>query len=490
MSKTKTLFTMVLLVLLGSMGAAQAQDFAEVNLYATPTPAAREGGKSEAAGDVFLTFSDDAANEAVMGATVTLHFSVPLAEDSMVSTNDGADGGVYTSGITTSTQTDEGVSLDPDNSDNDDNGTITIIGFTGAGETSLLIRGVRLDVSDASGPVTVMMEVETGSDDFIRIDGSSVATVVSEIKLGVTTEATAGTVRTRGTSSTGIMATLTIEEGFDGAFMNDDDLEIEVRGIPNGATVTISAPDFATGDPAATGGPPVPVEDDPSVMVDGSPLTGETGENETATLMLGGAMLDPQRTAPDKFDLTLTLTADPDGDMDDLSFPLDVGSITVRVTFKETDTDFDEAFTASMAVFNIRPAQCTMLFPVVTVMPMADGSYWNTAISITNPGYGEETADGGLTLTFYGVGIEPVEYMTSPTTPGTGLEADGTLAAGGTYQVMVSQILAESGWGETFQGHVHVTADYTGCTGLGWVTDFATVNQAYLAVVIDDDTGK
>ena len=39
MSKTKTLFTMALLVLLGSMGAAQAQDFAEVNLYATPTPA-------------------------------------------------------------------------------------------------------------------------------------------------------------------------------------------------------------------------------------------------------------------------------------------------------------------------------------------------------------------------------------------------------------------------------------------------------------------
>ena len=29
MSKTKTLFTMALLVLLGSMGAAQAQDFAE-----------------------------------------------------------------------------------------------------------------------------------------------------------------------------------------------------------------------------------------------------------------------------------------------------------------------------------------------------------------------------------------------------------------------------------------------------------------------------
>ena len=33
-------------------------------------------------------------------------------------------------------------------------------------------------------------------------------------------------------------------------------------------------------------------------------------------------------------------------------------------------------------------------------------------------------------------------------------------------------------------------ADYTNCSGLGWVTDFATVNQAYTAVVIDADTGS
>ena len=32
-------------------------------------------------------------------------------------------------------------------------------------------------------------------------------------------------------------------------------------------------------------------------------------------------------------------------------------------------------------------------------------------------------------------------------------------------------------------------ADYTNCSGLGWVTDWMTVNQAYSAVVIDADTG-
>ena len=46
MSKTKTLFTMALLVLLGSMGAAQAQDFASgQDLFTTPAAAARRGAK-------------------------------------------------------------------------------------------------------------------------------------------------------------------------------------------------------------------------------------------------------------------------------------------------------------------------------------------------------------------------------------------------------------------------------------------------------------
>ena len=72
---------------------------------------------------------------------------------------------------------------------------------------------------------------------------------------------------------------------------------------------------------------------------------------------------------------------------------------------------------------------------------------------------------------------------------GVGLEADGTLSPGGTYQVLAAEILAAADWGETFQGHVHLRADYTNCSGLGWVTDFATVNQAYTAVVIDADTG-
>ena len=88
-------------------------------------------------------------------------------------------------------------------------------------------------------------------------------------------------------------------------------------------------------------------------------------------------------------------------------------------------------------------------------------------------------------------GVEATYDTTVDMITGVGLEEDGTLAPGGTYQVMSSQILAATDWGESFQGHVHLIADYTNCSGLGWVTDFMTVNQAYTATVIDDtgDTG-
>ena len=69
-------------------------------------------------------------------------------------------------------------------------------------------------------PSRLMMEVKTSADDFLRIDGSSVATVVREIKVGVEASATAVTVRTRGTDAGGKMVSLTLKESFTGAFMD------------------------------------------------------------------------------------------------------------------------------------------------------------------------------------------------------------------------------------------------------------------------------
>ena len=488
MSNTKTLLTMALLVLLGSMGAAQAQDtdanFSEVKLFTTPQDFAREGGKNEAAGSILLNSS---AADAIQDATIMLHFSVPLAADITVTTQADTD----TPTVTVTGDNNPVVTGMAENEDNDGNGTITIDPGDAA-QVNLLIQGVMLDVSGADGAVTVTLEVTAGANDFIRIDGPSSAMVISGIKVGVEPSATAVTVRTRGTGAGGKMVSLTLKESFKGAFMTGDLVTVDFSGIPKGATLAA----MVTSNPVAL------PDADPAVVIDMDSPYATVGavKDGSVTVMLGGMDVDPDnqqardRPTPTSVTLGLTLTAVPPDDDEEMFFPLARSSIMARATFTDPTglvNNFEDAFTEYVTVFNIRPAQCELLFPVVTALPATTGrGNWETAISVTNPAYGEEMASGGLTFTFYGMGdvVETYDTTVDPIA-GVGLEDDGTLSPGGTYQVLASEILKATGWGETFQGHVHLLADYTNCAGLGWVTDWMTVNQAYSAVEIDADTG-
>ena len=464
MRKNQTLFTMALLVLLGLMGAAQAQDFAEVKLFTTPQPFAREGGKNEAAGSILLNASDATA---IQDATIMLHFSVPLAADDVTGVTVTGDTGATVTGMA-------------ENEDNDGNGTITIDPTNNAG-VNLLIQGVMLDVSGADGAVTVTLAVTAGPNDFIRIDGPSSAMVIDGIKVGVEASVTAVTVRTRGTGAGGMMASLTLKESFKGAFMTDNMVTVDFSGIPEGATLAAMVTSNLVENADAV----------PPVVVDATTPYATVGavKDGSATVMLGGTVDGDARPTPTSVTLGLTLTANPADEDAEISFPLARSSVMAKATFTDPTglvNNFEDAFTDYVTVFNIRPAQCELLFPVVTVL-----GPWNTAISVTNPAYEDEMASGGLTFTFYGMENVVATYDTTvDTIAGVGLEADGTLSPGGTYQVLANEILAATDWGETFQGHVHLLADYTNCTGLGWVTDWMGVNQAYSAVVINADTGE
>ena len=485
MRNNQTLFTMALLVLLGSMGAAQAQNFAEVKLFTTPAKFAREGGKNEAAGSILLHTSAQMALEAAAGATIMLRFSVPLAADITETpfvSNTNAAGGVT---VTGGTATVAGIA--ENDNDNDGNGTIelSVVAFTTNENNNLLIQGVMLDVSGTDGAVTVTLKVTAGPDDFIRIDGASSAMVINDIKVGVEASGKAVTVRTRGTGAGGVMVSLTLKESFEGAFMQNNMVTVDFSGIPKEVTLEAMVTGSALAiDPEGTEGD----------LIDNANATMVTDlEDGSVTVTLGGT---PDKAgvvqAHDTVELLLTLIANEGADDTKISFPLTRGSVMAKATFTDPTgrvDHFEDAFTDYVTVFNIRPAQCELLFPVVTVMPMETGN-WNTAISVTNPAYADEMAGGGLTFTFYGMGgvVAPYDTTVDPIA-GKGLEDDGTLSPGGTYQVLASEILEATDWGETFQGHVHLLADYTNCTGLGWVTDWMGVNQAYSAVVIDADTG-
>ena len=466
MRKHQTLLIALALFLCSAVAAQAQNNFVVVQMDVQPIAEAREGGKSEMAGSVWLTFSTGAA---AADTTVTLRYSVPLAGNISDSpTNTVTLGKLYTSAAAevTGTAADTG---------NNDNGTVVVSGLPAA-TTTLVIRNVMLDVSNASGPVTAEADVESSdATDFIRIEGPNLGTVISDIKLGLTAAAgDPGTVRTRGTSVAVPTAELTLKESFGGAFKTDDELIISFSGVPAGAV--LAAVVTSNPDPLTAGG-------------DGAEVSPPTANNEF-TVSLGGTVGSVSTVAPKEVVLELTLTADSENTA--IAFPLDQADVMAMASF--TGVDFAEEFTDGVPVFNIRPAQCELLFHVVTVqLP------WDTAISVTNPAFTGEMAPGALTFTFYGQDATLLPYKADASILSTGLSDDGTLAAGGTYQVMASQLLAAApdggifdtaDGGTDFVGHVHLLADYTQCSGLGWVTDFQTVNQAYTAIVIDPDTGQ
>ena len=471
----KKLNILVITALVLGLGvAAQAQNFAEVKLFTTPEDYAREGGKNEAAGAILLNTSDQAAIEAT-GATITLSFSVPLAAD--IATATSPTGGVT---LTGGSATLDGMAENDD--DNDGNGTIVFSSISLTND-NLLIQGVKLDVSGADGAVTVTVSLTPGENDFIRIDGSNSAMVISGIKVGVAASARAATVRTRGTTGTSV--SLTLKESFKGAFMTDNMVTVEFSGIPEGATL----------DAMVTSNymPPDPIGDADPISETTPYATVGAVKDGSATVTLGGNDGTLDRPTPASVTLGLTLTADPGDDEAEISFPLDVGSIMAKATFTDPAGNVDNfanAFTDYVTVFNIRPAQCEMLFPLVTYI-QGDGETpaFNTGLAIVNPAYGKDSASGHITFTFYKSGIEPAVYETHGGSPGLGLGDDGRLEPGGTYTVNANELLAAANWAELSAGHVHVLTDYTNCNGLGLIYGAQGIDQSYTAIVLDADTG-
>ena len=144
--------------------------------------------------------------------------------------------------------------------------------------------------------------------------------------------------------------------------------------------------------------------------------------------------------------------------------------------------------TAAATLFTYEPATCTLLFPYGLVNTMGN---FDTGIAISNPsGFGSSPLNGAITFTLFMNGADaemPMVVTTDAMTAGA-LNDEGMLEAGNTYTVLLSEVLAMPGADHTgdFTGHFYAKADFTGCRGVGWVTDFSTVNQAYLAYFGDN----
>lgn len=435
--------------------AAEAQTIARVTLLTNPVAGAREGGKMEASGDIFLSIEGVA--DSVAGIVLT--YSAPVAGD--------------TANITLANVSLATTPLDSTKK------KLSLGAPTGA---TVTVRNVMLDVSGSSGAVTVQVALESAEEDLALLVGADTANVITEIQMGLTATAKmSDTVRTRGTPADGVDATLTIKEGFKDAFMAGDMLSVELSGIPTGATVSVEGPTYKTTDDDGNDLTGADLAAVPMLAVSPGSVTGEAGEDKTVELTLGSTVSGSERAAPSEFDLTLTFVANPEAEMKDLTFPLAEGMVAANATFK--GDNFVAAKTADATVFMIRPAQCILLFPTVAYLPDLDPD-WDTAFSVTNPGYVEDPISGMLEFTLYSMTGEMMEKDSTDLGVLHGVDGDGDVAAGGSAQFLASDLVDS-----TFRGQLRVVADYPDCNGLGWVTNFIGVNQAYPATVIDADTG-
>ena len=462
MRKSQVLVVAVALLFCSAV-AVQAQGVYEV--FSNPVMA-RTGGARELAGDVvlFLRTGSHASGE------VTVRFSAPLAEATAPTVNEG----------TIETNVKEG--------------TVTIT-MPSSGEQSVTLTGVRLDLREAEAPVTAMFSGDSNA--FL----SGAANVVSAIGDALEVKATMAALLTRGDAG---MATVTVSEAFAGALKAGSMVVLTISGVPDKATLMVShagyvATTVATPDPdnSADVAGAVTINDVTIVDVDGNIVDPGDTEADMGTLALAGdagkdidimiTFAGPAPAATEKVTLALSLDSGATGE------GMVSAMATMAPTKKPDEVAVDsEYFTATptdaATVFTFAPASCTLLFPYVVSLPEAG---WNTGLAITNPTAGAGTALGGtVTFTLFANGGDPempMTYTTGAGTPGPNvLDDEGMLAAGSTYTLLLSELLAWVGHTEgNLTGHLYVETNFTGCRGVGWVTDFATVNQAYLPYFAD-----
>jgi hypothetical protein len=169
----------------------------------------------------------------------------------------------------------------------------------------------------------------------------------------------------------------------------------------------------------------------------------------------------------------------------------------VSVSGVPTDAAGYPTFTAleagPLTVVNIVPANTTMLMPyAITLSPFDTGiAIANTSADPFGPGAGGLTPKGGtITLNFFpttstgGAGT-PFSLTTSTTVkPGLGLSSDGTLAAGATWTVLMSQLLSAAGQTGTFTGYIFIQANFLGAHGTATISDFRTYSLTANVLVL------
>jgi hypothetical protein len=362
---------------------------------------------------------------------------------------------------------------------------------------SFRLVAVRMDVNGRTAPLQASATLANTANGYIN--SSTPQTVINALGSGIGAMAIGA--RSGGTNlgtatifSNGVVsdatASLLIPEGFASAFRADQTAE-----NPTGHPGTTSATGRDTNNPyqirltvaGLASGQTLSVATSGSSTLSYG-MSGTTFSSTTTTRTI--SILRSSLTATEQIQLDFTVTGAG-------TAPLTPGSITVTATMfplgaaveangTPTATNgyptFVQADVGPVSIVNVVAASTTLLVPFAvrdlgfdTGIALAN----TTADPFGTSGGGGATAQSGtIRLDFFprlsagGAGT-PFSLTTSAAArPGLGLSADGTLSAGATWTVLLSELLTAAGQTGPFTGYIFLQTNFLLAHGAPFVSDF------------------
>jgi hypothetical protein len=368
----------------------------------------------------------------------------------------------------------------------------------GAVNDSFVLQGVRVQIA-GTGVTTVDAQLSAVGNALVA--GQTNPRVITNVAAGLdtVTASTAAQINAvTGNVVSGSPVTITVKEGFLSAFEANAGIRIRFPDHPP-AGVTFS---FPTAFSSTTSGSQYVIASSTGSTTGTIPSTITATSSNQAIYYV---MVTPGATATTTVEnLPIPVTV---SNTSTVPVPLEP-SVTALVSLAPIANAtpvtnpiprYAEAEIGPVTLLTIVGSRTALLIPFVQVVPGFD-----TGISIANTTADVSAATMGITndavaqsgtITFrffpaYGSGTQTVTtYVTSGTSPGSGLDANGQVLTGSTYVVLVSQLLEAAGLGTEFTGYIIVVTQFTNAHGLYvLMNNTLTFGQGALMMVLSNRT--
>jgi hypothetical protein len=495
--KMRTVFCALVVLVAMSMATSA---FAQVTFTASSTPTSRaiRTGHTELTGTITLTQTAPAGAAGTAGGTLTIEYpGVPI-------TNTIAYGGPIT---VTGTGVYAGVAFVVNNQA----GTIVITmpvvaAGAGAGDT-IVVSGVRVGLNGTSfTSLNASLSASAGSGYTITA-GQNLPTVISSVQIGLVDSGVAlsGTQpvgQTFNVLSNGVIPDATfqfdITENFidalrsiaqlGGGAINGVNLLMTFAGLPSGVSLSLTSLTINSGGvPAGAINPATPVTVSSSagltVALNYDASVGVPDPSTITTVRVAGmVVVAGSATLPlTPANITVQVTLTPNGSaLSSSGAAITTGSNAGIPRFQT-----EQHPATPLVIGSIIPAVTDVLIPYATVI----GGF-NTGIAIANTTMdpfgtpnGAVQQTGPITFHFFPNTGSTFSYTTSATSPGVGLTS-GSVPAGRTYSVLLSELLAAASGPAEFQGYIIAIASFTNAHGQAFITDFAGFTSATEVLIL------